>query len=86
MTVHDSAVTAYQELKLKKKYKFALFKISDDKTTINLEKAVEAGTYADFILAFPKDQCRYAVYDFDYVTPDGPRNKLLFYVWLALNN
>lgn len=79
--VDDAAVMAYQELKLKKAYKFVLFRVADDKKSITLEKTVATATYQDFIEAFPKDQCRYAVYDFDYVTPDGPRNKLLFYVW-----
>lgn len=77
----DEAVVAYQELKLKKKFKYAIFKISDNKTTINLEKTGNECTYTDFVAAFPKNECRYAVYDFDYVTTDGARNKLLFYVW-----
>jgi cofilin len=48
---------------------------------IEIEKAVEKGTYEEFIACLPKDACRYAVYDFQYDTPDGPRSKLLFYTW-----
>jgi cofilin len=82
VTVSDNAINIYQELKLKKKYKFAVFKISADKTQIDVEKTVDEGDYDKFIAAVPKDECRYAVYDFDYTTPDGPRNKLLFFVWV----
>ncbi|KAI8912672.1 hypothetical protein EDD86DRAFT_201989 [Gorgonomyces haynaldii] len=82
VTVSDKAIVAYQDLKLKKVFKFVLFKISADKTTIEVEKTSEKGNYDEFVAAFPSNECRYAVYDFDYSTPDGPRNKLLFYVWV----
>jgi cofilin len=51
-------------------------------TSVGVEKSAgPTGTYDDFIAALPKDACRYAVFDFEYETPDGPRNKLLFYTW-----
>ncbi|KAJ3270077.1 cofilin [Terramyces sp. JEL0728] len=55
--------------------------MSDDFTSIGVSNKVEKGTYDDFLALLPKDGCRYAVYDFEYSTGDGPRNKLLFYTW-----
>ncbi|KAJ3254980.1 cofilin [Boothiomyces macroporosus] len=50
--------------------------MSDDFTSIGVCNKVEKGTYDDFLALLPKDGCRYAVYDFEYNTGDGPRNKL----------
>jgi cofilin len=69
-------------LKLKKKYKFIIFKISDDNKEIVVEKTQESGTYDDFVGSLPMDGCRYCVYDFQYDTAgEGTRNKILFYTW-----
>ncbi|KAJ3329496.1 cofilin, partial [Kappamyces sp. JEL0680] len=64
-----------------KSYRFIIFKVTDDFTSIGVEKTSANGTYDEFVASLPKDACRYAVYDFEYSTPDGPRNKLLFYTW-----
>lgn len=82
MAVSDAVVEAFQDLKLKKKYKFIIFKISDDAKQIDVEKTVESANYDDFIAALPTDGCRYCVYDFQYETAgEGTRNKILFYTW-----
>lgn len=72
---------AYQELKLKKAFKFIIFKLTDDFSAVVVDVKSTTGTYDDFVKALPKDGCRYAVFDFEYSTADGPRNKLLFYTW-----
>lgn len=52
-----------------------------------VEKTVESGDYDSFIDALPTDECRYAVYDFEYNTGgEGKRNKILFYVWYVYNS
>ncbi|KAI8822049.1 uncharacterized protein EV422DRAFT_414700 [Fimicolochytrium jonesii] len=80
--VQDTAVEAFQDLKLKKKYRFIIFKINDTNTEIGVEKTVETGDYDSFVGSLPPDQCRYCVYDFQYDTAgEGTRNKILFYVW-----
>ena len=58
-----------------------MFKISDDSSAIVFEKAEASASYDDFITALPAEEPRYAVYDFDYETAEGLRNKLLFYSW-----
>jgi cofilin len=58
------------------------FKISDDNTEIVVEKRVENADYDKFVSALPPNECRYAVFDFEYDTEgEGKRNKILFYVW-----
>merc|ERR1712146_670036 len=39
--------------------------------------------YGQFVENLPKDDCRYAVYDFEYDQPDcgGKRSKILFVLW-----
>ncbi|KAF9173747.1 cofilin [Mortierella sp. AD010] len=74
-------VASFQELKLGKKVKFIIFKLSDDNKSIVVEKKAETATYDEFLEHLPQDQCRWAVYDFDYKTPEGDRNKIVFYTW-----
>lgn len=72
----------YQDLKLKKKYKYLVYKLSADNSCVEMEKAAESGTYDDFIAALPKAECRYAVFDFEYEKPgEGQRNKICFFAW-----
>lgn len=76
----------FQDFKLKKAYRFIIFKLADDFTSIGVEKqAPPSATYDEFVKSLPKDGCRYAVYDFEYTTADGPRNKLLFFTWYVFD-
>jgi cofilin len=71
-------------LKLKKKYKFIVYKLNDDNSVVVVEKTVEGGTYDDFIKAMPKGECRYAVFDFEFEKPgEGLRHKICFFAWLV---
>ncbi|KAI3632571.1 hypothetical protein MIR68_009677 [Amoeboaphelidium protococcarum] len=81
--VNDECLHVYQELKLKKKYKYVVFKLSDDNKAIEVEKTVqECSDYDEFVASLPRDDCRYAVYDFEWDTQgEGVRNKICFYVW-----
>ncbi|KAI8589705.1 hypothetical protein BDZ88DRAFT_451848 [Geranomyces variabilis] len=80
--VQDTAVEAFQDLKLKKKYRYIIYKMNDALTEILVEKTVESADYESFVSALPANECRYGVYDFQYDTAgEGTRNKILFYVW-----
>jgi cofilin len=83
VAVADECLNVFQDLKLKKKYKYILYKLASDNSCIEVEKTVEeAGSYDDFVRALPVNDCRYAVYDFEYDTGgDGLRNKICFYSW-----
>lgn len=67
---------------MKKKYKFIIYKLSDDNKEIVVEKTNDEASYDAFVKALPAAECRYCVYDFQYDTAgEGIRNKVLFYVW-----
>ena len=75
----------FQELKLRKKYKYIIYKLSDDNSAIVIEHLVEEGDYQKFVAALPKTDCRYAVFDFEYEKPgEGQRNKICFIAWCVL--
>jgi hypothetical protein len=94
-TVNAECVTAYNDLKLNKKYKYVIFKLSDDNKEIVVESTSEDGPeYDDFrnklINATSKSKSgavgkgpRYAVYDFEYqlASGEGTRNKITFLAW-----
>ncbi|KAF8923552.1 cofilin, partial [Dissophora ornata] len=78
-------LTAFQELKLGKKLRYIVYKLSDDHKSIVVEKQAVTATYAEFLEHLPDDDCRWAVYDFDYKIADGERNKIVFYTWAPDN-
>ena len=82
VAIQDAVLKIYEDFKLKKCHRFVIFKLTDDFTSIGVDvSAGPEGTYDEFLKHLPADGCRYAVYDFEFETPDGPRNKLLFYTW-----
>jgi len=69
-------------LKLNKAYRFVIFKISDNPLQIVVEKtAPPSATWNDFVRELPKDEPRYAVYDFEFTVGEGVRNKVIFVTW-----
>ncbi|KAF9946971.1 cofilin, partial [Mortierella alpina] len=82
IAVDSECLEAFQSLKIGKKFKYIIYKLSDDKKSIGVEKTSETSTYEEFVGALPEDDCRYAVYDFDFTLADGgPRNKIVFITW-----
>ncbi|KAH8825145.1 hypothetical protein DL96DRAFT_164872 [Flagelloscypha sp. PMI_526] len=82
VTVDSQCLTDYNDLKLSRKYKYIIFKINDDKTSIIVEKASTEGDYEKFLEELPEATPRWAVYDFEFEKEDGgKRNKLTFIAW-----
>jgi len=85
--VDDECKMSFQEVKLGHKYRFIVYKLTDDLRTIVVElKAEPSKTYEDFVevmkSAESAQECRYAVFDVEYATVDGqPRNKIVFFMW-----
>jgi len=80
--VDDDVIAKYQELKLGHKNKYIVMKMSDDNKNIVVEKIGGPGSsYEQFLADIPADDCRYAVFDFDFENERGPQNKLLFIHW-----
>jgi len=80
--VNDEVVNKYQELKLGHTHLYVIFRMSDDLKEVIVEKIGDKSkTYEDFVKDLPPNDCRYAVYDFEYDAGEGTRNKILFVVW-----
>ena len=61
-----------------------MYRLSEDLSSIVVDKTAEkVGSYDEFVAELPENDCRYAVFDFEYekVAGEGLRNKILFYVW-----
>jgi len=93
-TVSQECITAYNELKLNKKHKYIIFKLSDDNKEIVIEEASADKDWENFreklINATSKNKMgkvgkgpRYAVYDFEYslASGEGERSKITFLAW-----
>lgn len=72
-------------MKLKKKYRYIIYKLSDDNASIVIQKTAESATYDEFVAALPPNECRYAIFDFEYEKPgEGQRQKICFYAWYVM--
>ncbi|KAE9597749.1 putative ADF/Cofilin, ADF-H/Gelsolin-like domain-containing protein [Lupinus albus] len=84
MAVHDDCKLRFQELKSKRSYRFILFKIEQQQVVVDkLGEPTES--YDDFMASFPADECRYAVYDFDFTTEENcQKSKIYFIAWYLI--
>ncbi|XP_057739819.1 actin-depolymerizing factor 1-like [Arachis stenosperma] len=65
--VKDSRL--YLELKTKRTHRFIVFKIEENQKQVIVEKLGEpAQGYKDFAACLPPNECRYAKYDFEFLT------------------
>ena len=83
MAVHDDCKLRFMELKTKRTYRFIVFKIEEKQKQVIVEKVGEpAQSYEDFTASLPADECRYAVYDFDFMTAENvPKSRIFFIAW-----
>lgn len=82
VSIQDNVVEEFNVIKLKHKYQFIQMKLTDDLTSIEIEKTVESCSYEDFLDQLPVKDCRYVVYDFHFdVGNAGSRDQLIFIVW-----
>jgi len=85
--VSDDALKAFNEFKLgggrKDAPNYIIYRISDDKSTIIIDSKGKTENYEEFTELLPENECRYAVYDFDYQLPGGAgkRAKIVFFTW-----
>jgi len=81
--VSDECIQKYQELKLGHALKYIIFKLSDDFSQVIVEKTAPANaSYDEFKAGLPSNDCRYAVFDFEFTAKEGgQRNKIVFILW-----
>ncbi|KAK3683724.1 hypothetical protein B0T22DRAFT_385073, partial [Podospora appendiculata] len=83
--VSPECISAYNDLKLNKKHKYIIYKLSDDNKQIVVDSTGEGNDYDEFrdkLGAIGKGP-RYAIYDFEYqlASGEGTRNKITFIAW-----
>ena len=83
MAVHDDCKLKFLELKAKRTYRFIVYKIEEKQKQVIVEKLGEpTESYEDFSASLPANECRYAVYDFDFMTEENvPRSRIVFIAW-----
>lgn len=83
MAVNDDCKLKFLELKAKRTYRFVIFKIDEKQKEIVVEKVGEpSSSYEDFAASLPTDECRYSIYDFDFVTEENcQKSKIFFIAW-----
>ncbi|KAF2296010.1 hypothetical protein GH714_035655 [Hevea brasiliensis] len=83
IAVHDDCKLKFLELKAKRTHRFIVFKIEEKQKQVIVEKLGEpTDSYEDFAASLPADECRYAVYDFDYVTDENcQKSRIVFIAW-----
>lgn len=83
MAVDDECKLKFLELKAKRNFRFIVFKIDEGAQKIKVEKLGHPGdSYEDFTSSLPANECRYAVYDFDFTTDENcQKSKIFFIAW-----
>merc|ERR1719310_1398334 len=85
--VDPTCVSEFEQMKIRSKYKYIVFKITDDKKSIVVDKTgPESGSaeevFAAFVKELPEGDCRYSVLDVEIATRSGAMaNKLIFVSW-----
>jgi cofilin len=85
MGVDENSKNTFMELKQKKVHRYVIFKVDEKKREVVVEKTGgPAESYDDFAASLPENDCRYAVFDFDFVTSENcQKSKIFFIAWLV---
>jgi len=83
IAVDDECKLKFLELKTKRTHRFIIYKIEEEQKQVIVEKVGEPNlSYEDFAASLPADECRYAVYDFDFMTEENvPKSRIIFIAW-----
>lgn len=75
----------FLELQRKKAHRYVIFKIDEKGKDVVVEKTgAVTESFDDFLSSLPETDCRYAIYDFDFVTEENcQKSKIFFIAWLA---
>ena len=73
----------FLELQMKKAFRYVIFKIEEKQKQVVVEKTgATTESYDDFLACLPENDCRYALYDFDFVTGENvQKSKIFFIAW-----
>ncbi|KAJ3669459.1 hypothetical protein LUZ60_011409 [Juncus effusus] len=81
MAVNDECKLKFMELKAKRQFRYIIFKIEGKEVVV--EKTGEPATgYEEFAASLPENECRYAVFDYDFFSAENvPKSKIFFIAW-----
>lgn len=81
--MHDDCKLKFLELKAKRTYRFIIYNIEEKQKQDVVEKpGGPSDSYEDFTASLPASDCRYAVYDFDFVTEENcQKSRVVFIAW-----
>jgi len=65
------------------RWKYIIFGLSSNNREIRSLKESNEDDYDKFLEEFPEDECRWAVYKYDYDSGEGRRTKVVFFHWCA---
>ncbi|CAN1134562.1 Actin-depolymerizing factor 5 [Linum perenne] len=81
MWVSDECRKSFMAMKWKKVHRYIVFKIDEKTGLVAVDKVGGPGeSYDDLAASLPGDDCRYAVFDFDFVTVDNCRKSKIFFI------
>lgn len=62
--------------------RYIIYALNASNTTIEVvKKAAPGATYDDFVAELPENECRYGVFDYEFVEDGRAQGKILFVVW-----
>eukprot|EP00890_Picochlorum_soloecismus_P004579 jgi/Picsp_1/5121/NSC_02484-R1_actin-depolymerizing factor len=83
ISLSSDAVNIFYLIRSKSKYRWVLWKVNDEATEVVIDSVGDpSSTYQDFLDALPQNDCRYGVYDYEFVAQDGQtHSKIVFINW-----
>ncbi|KAG0491649.1 hypothetical protein HPP92_004702 [Vanilla planifolia] len=83
IAVDDDCKLKFLELKAKRNFRFIVFKLDEKALQITVDRLGNPEeSYDDFTACLPPNECRYAVYDFDFITDENcQKSKIFFIAW-----
>ncbi|XP_068639652.1 actin-depolymerizing factor 1-like [Aristolochia californica] len=83
MAVSDECKLKFLDLKTKRSYRFIVFKIDERIQQVMVDRVGKPDeSYEDFTSCLPANECRYAVFDLDFITDENcQKSKIFFIAW-----
>ncbi|URE03905.1 actin-depolymerizing factor 5 [Musa troglodytarum] len=83
MRVKQECLSSFMEMKWKKVSRYVVYKIDEKSREVMVDKVGRPGEgYEGLAASLPNDDCRYAVFDFDFLSVDNcQKSKIFFITW-----
>eukprot|EP01026_Neomeris_dumetosa_P048914 TRINITY_DN4243_c0_g1_i5.p1 TRINITY_DN4243_c0_g1~~TRINITY_DN4243_c0_g1_i5.p1 ORF type:complete len:354 (-),score=50.48 TRINITY_DN4243_c0_g1_i5:332-1252(-) len=81
--VNKDAINLFNYVKTRRAHKWMMYRLNDAGLEVIISDIGEQDSkYDDFVMAFPENECRYGVYDWEYINSDGEVfSRLVFVHW-----